>query len=151
MTVRWTGTLLDLAYRVDCPARLLALPDPAEPQRTDGLWQHTCFEAFVADGKGAYAEFNLAPSGQWAAYDFDGYRSAMRPREMRAPAIACNPDHSEVLLSTQIDLGGLSGPLGLSAVIEEKDGTKSYWAVAHPDGKPDFHHAACFAATLPAP
>jgi hypothetical protein len=41
--------------------------------------------------------------------------------------------------------------LGLSAVIEEKDGTKSYWALAHPPGKPDFHHKDCFALTLPAP
>ena len=39
---------------------------------------------------------------------------------------------------------------GLSAVLEETDGTKSYWAVAHPDGdKPDFHDAVCFAAHLP--
>ena len=40
--------------------------------------------------------------------------------------------------------------LGLSAVLEEKDGTKSYWALAHPHGdKPDFHDPACFAAHLP--
>jgi hypothetical protein len=39
--------------------------------------------------------------------------------------------------------------LGLSAVLEEADGTKSYWALAHPPGdKPDFHHADCFAAQL---
>ena len=40
--------------------------------------------------------------------------------------------------------------LGLSAILEEKDGTKSYWALAHPPGdKPDFHAADCFAASLP--
>ena len=39
--------------------------------------------------------------------------------------------------------------LGLSAVLEEKDGTKSYWALAHPPGAPDFHHPDCFAAQLP--
>ncbi len=38
--------------------------------------------------------------------------------------------------------------LGLSAVLEEKDGTKSYWALAHPDGKPDFHEPGCFTAKL---
>jgi hypothetical protein len=39
--------------------------------------------------------------------------------------------------------------LGVSAVLEEKDGTKSYWALAHPAGdKPDFHAAASFAAKL---
>jgi hypothetical protein len=35
--------------------------------------------------------------------------------------------------------------LGLSALIEETSGRKSYWALAHPPGKPDFHHADCFA------
>ena len=39
--------------------------------------------------------------------------------------------------------------LGLSAVLEEKDGTKSYWALAHPTEKPDFHAAGCFVARLP--
>jgi hypothetical protein len=38
--------------------------------------------------------------------------------------------------------------LGLSAVLEEKDGTKTYWALEHPSDKPDFHHAACFATRL---
>jgi len=35
--------------------------------------------------------------------------------------------------------------LGLSAVIEEKSGRKSYWALAHPPGEADFHHSDCFA------
>ncbi len=38
--------------------------------------------------------------------------------------------------------------LGLSAVLEEKDGTKSYWALAHGGEKPDFHDPVCFAARL---
>jgi hypothetical protein len=38
--------------------------------------------------------------------------------------------------------------LGLSAVLEEKDGAKSYWALAHRGDKPDFHDAGCFTARL---
>jgi hypothetical protein len=38
--------------------------------------------------------------------------------------------------------------LGLSVVLEEKNGAKSYWALAHPPGKPDFHHEDCFAHEL---
>ena len=41
--------------------------------------------------------------------------------------------------------------IALSAVIEETDGTKSYWALRHPPGAPDFHHPDCFALTLEAP
>ena len=40
--------------------------------------------------------------------------------------------------------------LGLSAVIEENNGRISYWALAHPPGKPDFHHPDCFRIELPA-
>jgi hypothetical protein len=40
--------------------------------------------------------------------------------------------------------------LGLSAVIEERNGNKSYWALKHPPGAPDFHHPDCFALELPA-
>jgi hypothetical protein len=39
--------------------------------------------------------------------------------------------------------------LALSAVIEETDGRKSYWALAHPPGTPDFHHPDCFTLELP--
>jgi hypothetical protein len=35
--------------------------------------------------------------------------------------------------------------IGLSAVIEDTNGEISYWALAHPPGKPDFHHANGFA------
>jgi hypothetical protein len=34
--------------------------------------------------------------------------------------------------------------LGLSALIEDSDGGKSFWALAHPPGAPDFHHADNF-------
>jgi hypothetical protein len=41
--------------------------------------------------------------------------------------------------------------LGLSAVIESCNGSLSYWALRHPAGKPDFHHADAFALGLEAP
>ena len=52
-------------------------------------------------------------------------------------------------LAVTLDLPD-DGPwrLGLSAVIEETAGRKSYWALAHPGGRPDFHHAAGLAYDL---
>ena len=44
---------------------------------------------------------------------------------------------------------GKSWDLGLSVVLEERDGTKSYWALEHASDKPDFHASDCFAAKLP--
>jgi hypothetical protein len=44
------------------------------------------------------------------------------------------------------DLGpDASWRLGLSALIDDTGGARSYWALAHAPGKPDFHHAASFA------
>ncbi|HYM36168.1 MAG TPA: hypothetical protein VET48_12265 [Steroidobacteraceae bacterium] len=40
--------------------------------------------------------------------------------------------------------------IGLSCVIEEMSGNKSYWALMHSPGKPDFHHHSTFTASLPA-
>jgi hypothetical protein len=39
----------------------------------------------------------------------------------------------------------------VSAVVETLDGALSYWALRHPPGKPDFHHADSFALELRLP
>jgi hypothetical protein len=45
--------------------------------------------------------------------------------------------------------GDAAWRLGLSALLEEASGRMSYWALAHSTGRPDFHHADCFACELP--
>ena len=131
-----------------------------DPVRADGLWQHTCFEAFVrVEGRLAYNEFNYSPSGQWAAYAFDGYREGMRDLEDPAGRLVVgagyrggNGDGYGWEFGV-VDLFGsdVDWWLGLSAIIEAVDGSKSYWALAHAPGKPDFHNADCFVARLAAP
>jgi hypothetical protein len=132
----------------------LRIPTLVAPARSDELWQHTCFEAFVRTSSDtAYYEFNFAPSTQWAAYRFDGYRSGMRvATEIAALRIEVqsSADHYTLQAALELDrLPGLSRDatwhLGLSALIEDTSGRKSYWALAHPSGKPDFHHSDCFA------
>jgi hypothetical protein len=39
--------------------------------------------------------------------------------------------------------------LGLTAVIETNDGSRSYWALHHPEVSPDFHHRGGFNLWLP--
>lgn len=132
-------------------------PEPAPPARADDLWKHTCFEAFVKAGEGdGYFEFNLSPSGQWAAYAFDGYRAGVRPLDgVEVRDLFRDPDDGRYEFEAVLDLAGLDLPLdrpwriGLSAVIEEASGTMSYWALAHAPGKPDFHHPDAFALDLP--
>ncbi len=135
-------------YLLDGPPQLV-LPDPAQPGRADGLWQATCFEAFVSDGEQAYFEFNFSPSGQWAAYVFESPRQGMRNAEAAVEVwLEGGEDWIAVEAAVSADLAQNS-PLGLAAVIDEQDAYKSYWALAHPDGRPDFHAPSCFIARLP--
>lgn len=123
-------------------------------ERNDELWQHTCFEAFVRASLGsAYYEFNFAPSKLWAAYRFSRYRSGRHvATEIRAPQIEVQSSPDRYRLRALLQLQSLSALprdslwlMGLSALIEDTSGRRSYWALAHPPGKPDFHHADCFA------
>ena len=145
---------LALSYVVTGTIADLRLPPVAASTRTDELWRHTCFEAFIRPSPGeAYYEFNLAPSTQWAAYRFDGYRSGMRvAAEFAAPRIEVQPDAERYTLQAVLTLDALPHDgqwrLALSAVIEETNGRKSYWALAHPPGRPDFHHADGFTYEL---
>ena len=139
-----------LTYRVTGLMSGVWLPAAVRPERTDGLWRRTCFEAFVGDGRG-YLEFNFAPSTQWAAYRFAGYRDGMTSAsEIAPPLIDVTADEQSFELRVSLDLpSDAAGRLGLSAVIEETSGKLSYWALAHPPGKPDFHHSTAFAVDLP--
>ena len=137
----------------------LRMPPVTVPARIDALWRHTCFEAFVRASPGtAYYEFNIAPSMQWAAYRFSDYRSGMSVAGgIGAPRIEVQSTGEGFELQATLALNGLpdlpgdaAWRLGLSAVIEEAAGRKSYWALAHPPGKADFHHSDCFAHELPA-
>ena len=133
-------------------ARFVILAPGGEGARRDELWRTTCFEAFLAQpGDPAYAEWNFAPSGDWASYEFSDYRTGMRSPEVAAPPYIRIEDNLTwwTLGATIAVPAGITWELGLSAVLEEPDGTKSYWALAHPGGPPDFHDRACFAASLP--
>ena len=143
---------LRLSYIVTGNISELCIPPVMASVRSDELWRHTCFEAFVRASGAEYYEFNFSPTTQWAAYRFSGYRSGRGVAEINAPAIEMHsgPDRYTLEASLQLDsLSGLRGQafwrLGLSALIEDASGRISYWALAHPSGKPDFHHLDCFA------
>ncbi len=77
----------------------------------------------------------------------------MRPPEMEMLAAA---DRIELAVTVELErpfglVAGLAWQVGLAAVIEDRRGRLSYWALAHPPGEPDFHHRDCFALELPPP
>ncbi len=134
----------------------LRIPPPAPKVPADGLWQHTCFEAFVAvDGAQGYREFNFSPSGQWAVYRFktERLRDTVEDRTQPILEVSRGADSLELTARWPKPDVPASAPQhwGLCAVIEEADGRLSYWALAHPKDRPDFHHRDGRALCLSSP
>ena len=145
---RRAGRVLSLEYVLAGPVERVLWPQAAARVPTDELWRTTCFEAFVRTA-GGYVEYNLSPSGAWAAYRFDGYREGMRGLEMPAPFIVTRTAPGQFVLTADVTLPeDAVEAVGLAAVIEGSDGTIAYWALAHPSDKPDFHHPDSFALDL---
>jgi hypothetical protein len=151
------GTLR-LHYRLDADLAMLRIPSAAQSERRDELWRQTCFEAFVAtSGSGDYAELNFSPCGAWAAYGFTSYRGDVTPLALaRPPATRWRRERESLSLDVNVIIAGFQPAAGalrvaLAAIIEDKSGIMSYWALRHPPGKPDFHHASGFALELSIP
>lgn len=149
---------LRLRYVVEGDIDRLYVPAPDQPSRTDELWKRTCFEVFLRGEAGErYYEYNLAPSTRWAAYRFNGYRNEMADADVTTPAITTSVIDGRFELTADLDLAGLphlpddaAWRVALSAVIEDVEGQRAFWALTHPSAEPDFHNRASFALTLPA-
>jgi hypothetical protein len=152
--------LVRFEYVLEADLSRLRIPPPGPLRPGHELWRHTCCEAFVGlDRASAYHELNFAPSSEWAAYAFDRYREG-KPLddESIAPRIVVRTTRERLGLDAELPLARLSPAYGrtalrlaLSVVVEDADGALSYWALRHPPGKPDFHHADAFALRLEPP
>lgn len=145
----------DFTFTLEHPAGVVLpalAPEPAR-RRRDELWRHTCLEFFAAPaGSGAYLEFNLAPSGDWNLYRFDGYRAGMSPLEgdIWVDARREGTQYTGAVRGTALPAFLGRGPVavGPAAVVEYADGVCAYWALAHTGVKPDFHRRDAFTLTL---
>ena len=154
------GATLACHYSLHADMARVRLPGAGAGRRVDGLWKHTCFEAFVAvDGTPGYFEFNFSPTLDWAAYHFEYYRAGMTVAALaRAPGLQVRRSGGQLDLTATVHLAGAASlaqarvlRLALAAVVEEKDSRLSYWALQHPPGNPDFHHPDGFTLELRAP
>jgi hypothetical protein len=151
--------ILILRYVLRAEMAHVRVPPVGFPARADGLWKHTCFEVFISPGTetGGYYELNFSPSRQWAIYRFQRYREGMSPADVTAsPELALRRFDDRLELDATLGLAGLKGlqeartlKLAVSTVIEDDNGTLSYWALKHAPGKPDFHHPESFVLELP--
>jgi hypothetical protein len=165
LTVRvdWlTADLLVLYYRIQGDIDRLQLPPQRRSAPADGLWKSTCLEAFLKPAAGAeparYFECNFSPSSEWALYAFDAYRAGMRLLEpAQPPKILFRRRTGELDADVDVHLSAFALPpnteleVGLCAVLQDVSGAACYWALAHAEGKPDFHRASAFAARLTPP
>ncbi len=164
--VEFEGMNLKIQYgmRGDCHSILFPKLSPM-PKRIPGLWEHTCFEAFFTWKKNSvYWELNLSPSGDWNLYFFKGYRQG-QVEEKRVVSLIQQQTQScskEWIQTVEIDIRSLFGEedkvesgssiwIGLSAVIEQLNQTKTYWAIRHTQSRPDFHSPDNFCLELSLP
>jgi len=145
---------LALAWHIHADARALRIPPQRPALRREGLWRTSCCELFVRGGGDAYREFNFSPSGEWAAYGFARYREGMQAIDVVAPRCSLRLEAAAIVLEVALEASALPGAgdetlrIGPCCVIEAADGSLSYWALAHPAARPDFHHAGSFALDL---
>ena len=155
------GTLR-VAFRLQGAISHLRLPAPGPARIGSRLWEHSCFELFIArEGDPSYHELNVSPSREWALYAFRAHREPAVPSaRAEVEALEISERRSEErfeieaslgLFSLSATYGGARLRIGLSAVLETTDGRLSYWALRHPRDRPDFHHPDAFALLLEPP
>ena len=151
-----SGNDFALHYLLSGDISQVVIPAPSDsPERKDGLWEHTCFELFLAPkGSRSYWEFNISPSGDWNVYHFRDYRQDMREEsafETLPFRVSANADYLSLFL--ECNLAGIVNDqkaleIAISAVIRTLDDQVSYRALKHRGTKPDFHRRDGFAIEL---
>lgn len=156
---------LSVSYHVQADLENIMIPAPStSPGRKDELWKATCFEFFLAvKGQSLYWEFNMSPSGDWNVYRMDAYRRVGFSEETSIQRLqfevwnACverSRNEAGILtLNAAADLSPLVQPtqsleIGITAVIQTKDGYETYWALTHPAPYADFHLRESFTLAL---
>lgn len=144
--------LIAIRYRLVGDIRALRVPGRDRLLDPERLWEHTCFEMFVASpDSDAYVEWNFSPTGQCARFEFSSYRRRERASAPVQAGVAVATEAGELRLDARAPLQhGVGAPahIALAAVIEDAEGGLSYWAMRHPSDRPDFHHRGGFALAL---
>ena len=141
------GNLLSIHYSVQGDFENILLPAPSTSTRKHDLWKATCFEFFLAiKDQPGYWEFNLSPSSDWNVYAMDAYRQINMREEaaFHQFPFEFKKTDEELSLNISADLRPILQPeqilqIGITAIIQTKDGTETYWALAHPGTQADFH------------
>jgi hypothetical protein len=88
----------------------------------------------------------MSPSGDWNIYHIDTYRRVGFREEtliQRLP-FSVRIEAGCVSIEASVDLSPIiraqeSIQMGITSIIQTKDGHESYWALVHPNSQADFH------------
>lgn len=147
---------LSIHYAVSGVMDKILLPVPARAVRKDDLWKATCFEFFIALPRmPQYWEFNMSPSSEWNVYRMDAYRRIGFRKEgaIQQLPFEFKQGNDNLSLNISLDLTPILRPaqviqLGITAIIQTRDGNESYWALAHLGQHADFHLRESFVLEL---
>ena len=154
---------LSICYMVGGDIDEILLPKPAASTRQDDLWKATCFEFFFAlPNLPEYWEANMSPSGAWNVYHMAAYRRISFREETNIQQLPFDFQKLDAkgpiniylyLLEASMNLSPVLQAsqkiqLGITAIIQTKDGTETYWALTHPGTQADFHLRASFMIEL---
>jgi hypothetical protein len=151
------NNLLTLHYSLTGSTEEILLPPvSSNPSRKDDLWKATCFEFFLAiENQPGYWEFNMSPSGDWNVYRMDAYRRMgfRQERELLRLPFEMKKEASGYSLDVTADLTpifrlGEELEMGITAILQTKEGDESYWALSHPSPQADFHVRESFILSL---
>ncbi|NOZ54921.1 MAG: hypothetical protein GXP08_17595 [Gammaproteobacteria bacterium] len=131
-------------------------PIASTPQRKDNLWQTTCFEVFTATtASSEYWEYNISPCHNWNVYSFNDYRSkqALAPPftgMVKIKTLYSNSHLDGITASLPLPqpLVGREIILGINSVLQDINNNLHYYALIHPNLKPDFHDRRGFIMCL---
>jgi hypothetical protein len=140
--------LLTIHYALAGKIGDIFLPPPSDkPTRKDNLWKTTCLEFFLATRDlPQYWEINLSPSGDWNVYHMDAYRrfGFRDETSIQQLQFEMHRHTNDFLLNAAVDVNPIIRveqilEVGVTAVIQSKEGSETYWALTHPAPEADFH------------
>lgn len=115
---------------------------PQNPKRVDELWKDNCFECFIFFSNASiYWEYNIAPSGDWQAYRFSGYRRERKELDCSKPALSATKGARAVSVKIDIllpECNPSSLKVAPACILRDEQKSFIYWALEH-QGGPDFH------------
>lgn len=125
--------------------------EPTEkPIRQMGLWQETCFEAFIKPVNGktkdSYFEINISPFRKWNFFAFSNYRQAEDPMERQeVDLVYYHVDKNSLTAHFRLkDFVFAQADVSICSVIKTNSQGLTYWSTKHADTKPNFHHFDSF-------